>query len=61
MPLDAELLALLACPCCRHELKTVDNETGLLCVSCALVFPVKDGIPVLIKEEAVPKDQWERA
>lgn len=38
MALNPELLALLACPVCRGELEPVDNESGLECPACGLVF-----------------------
>ena len=53
MALNPELLALLACPVCRGELEPVDNESGLECPACGLVFPVRDNIPIR-------KDDWER-
>lgn len=60
MPLNQELLELLACPVCRGPLKPVDDETGLECEACGLVYPVRDEIPVMLREEAVKKDDWER-
>ena len=56
MALNPELLALLACPVCRGELDPVDNE----CPACGLVFPVRDNIPIMLQEEAIRKDDWER-
>ena len=60
MALNPELLVLLACPICRGPVEPVDNETGLECPDCALVFPVRDSIPIMLQEEAIPKDDWER-
>lgn len=56
MVLDKELLAILACPKCRGNLTEQDNngEEGLKCETCKLLFPIKDGIPVLLIEDAVP-------
>ena len=56
MALNPELLDLLACPVCRGELEPVDNESGLECSACGLVFPVRDNIPIMLQEEAVRKD-----
>ena len=53
MALNPELLALLACPVCRGELEPVDNESGLECPACGLVFPVRDNIPIMLQEEAI--------
>ncbi|NBE52492.1 Trm112 family protein [Streptomyces boluensis] len=52
MPLEAGLLEILACPACHAPLKEADTE--LLCTGegCGLAYPVKDGIPVLLVDEA---------
>jgi uncharacterized protein YbaR (Trm112 family) len=47
-----ELLDILACPSAGHPLVLGDGETDLICRDCQLVFPVIDGIPVLIRSEA---------
>lgn len=52
MPLEAGLLALLACPRCRGPLREVETEPALLCARCRQVFPVVDGIPDLLPESA---------
>lgn len=44
------LLALLVCPQCRGELVRV--ERGLRCPGCRLIFPVIDGVPRMVPEEA---------
>lgn len=52
--LDDRLLEILVCPKCRGEL---DHRTGpeeLVCPSCALRYPVEDGIPVMLIDEAEP-------
>ncbi|MGQ0845337.1 MAG: Trm112 family protein [Sporichthyaceae bacterium] len=52
--IDEALLAVLACPKCREPLGLAGAE--LLCTgaSCALAYPVRDGIPVLLVDEARP-------
>jgi uncharacterized protein YbaR (Trm112 family) len=52
MPLDPRLLEMLICPACRGEIKPVDNESGLECLQCGRVYPVRDGIPVMLVDEA---------
>ncbi|CAK7056441.1 MAG: hypothetical protein DELT_01247 [Desulfovibrio sp.] len=56
--IDAALRDILACPSCRGPLKDAKEETGeehgLLCSKCSLVYPVKEEIPVMLIEEAVP-------
>jgi len=51
--IDPELLAILACPAEHHaplELDAVAAE--LLCTECDRAFPIRDGIPVLLLDEA---------
>jgi len=48
--LFASLLEQLACPVCFAAMSLQKN--GLLCTGCGRVFPVEDGIPVLIADRA---------
>lgn len=50
MPLDATLKELLVCPQCRGELE--ERRDGLLCAREGLLFPMRDGLPVMLLEEA---------
>lgn len=50
--IDKELLDILACPVCKTEIKLTVDKTGLKCVECHRVYPIKEGIPVMIPEEA---------
>lgn len=52
MSISASLLAILACPLCKTDVKLTADEKGLKCVSCHRVFPIKDDIPVMIIDEA---------
>ncbi len=51
--LDAELLKLLVCPKCKGDVVLDDNGTGLICHKCNLVYEIRDGIPVMLIDEAV--------
>ena len=59
MKLDPDLLAILACPCERHE-PVVPGSTAdalaevLSCTGCGKRFTVTDGIPVMLLDEALP-------
>ena len=53
MPLSSSLLAILACPLCRADVRLTADEKGLKCMSCQRVYPIKDDIPVMIIDEAV--------
>lgn len=48
--ISAELLEVLACPACHASLVTSGRE--LLCSGCGLAYPVRDGIPILLVDEA---------
>ena len=51
--LDPELLSILACPDTHHTPLTVDEAASeLVCGTCDRGFPVRDGIPVLLLDEA---------
>jgi hypothetical protein len=50
MELDKDLLEILACPVCKGPLRM--DESSLVCTSCRLRYPIRDGIPVLLAEEA---------
>ena len=48
--LDPQLLAILVCPQCHGDLALEGAE--LVCQDCGLAYPVRDGIPVLLVDEA---------
>jgi len=51
----AELWDLLACPCPDHAPVRPDVETGrIVCTSCGRSFEVREGIPVMLLDEATP-------
>lgn len=52
MAVDQELLNILACPKCKGDLEPSTDQSGLICQKCALLYPVKDDIPVMLIEEA---------
>ncbi len=52
MSIDPELLELLACPACQGEIRQLPSEKGLECVLCGRVYPVRDGIPVMLVDQA---------
>ena len=52
--LAPELLEILACPNCHSALAVDDERSELVCVAsdCGLAYPVVDGIPVMLVDEA---------
>ena len=56
MALDRELLEILACPKCKGDIRLTENEDGLICEKCKLLYPIRDGIPVMLIDEAIVYD-----
>jgi uncharacterized protein len=52
--LDERLLEILVCPKCRGELEHRVGPEELICRDCELRYPVEDGIPVMLIDEAQP-------
>ena len=53
--IDKELLDILACPACKENVECRDNK--ILCLGCGRQYPIKDGIPVMLIDEAKEKQQ----
>jgi len=52
MPIDKELLDILACPRCKGTIHLSEAGDGIICDHCRLLYPISDGIPVMLIEEA---------
>ena len=50
--MDPELLEILACPECKASLE--QEQERLVCTMCGRRYPVRDGIPIMLVEEAEP-------
>ena len=48
--LDEKLLEILACPKCKGDLEY--KEDRLICHPCALAYPIRDDIPIMLIDEA---------
>jgi LSD1 subclass zinc finger protein len=55
MSLDPDLLAILVCPRCKGPLEYRPDAPELACAACRLAYPVRDGIPILLVDEAQPR------
>ncbi len=60
MTLNKELLEILACPKCKGDLEIVGHQEGLKCAKCSLIYPIKDEIPIMLIDEAVPVEAWDK-
>jgi len=45
-------MEVLACPQCKGRLEKRTSPEALVCKKCALAFPVRDDIPVMLVDEA---------
>ena len=53
MAISRELLEILACPKCKGDVQLTEQQDGLVCQACKLLYPIKDDIPVMLIDEAV--------
>ncbi|HLE25857.1 MAG TPA: Trm112 family protein [Thermodesulfobacteriota bacterium] len=53
MPIDEKLLEILACPKCKGGIRLKDDQSGLICDQCKLLYPIKDDIPIMLIDEAI--------
>jgi len=53
MPIDKELLDVLACPKCKGKLILEEEQNGLICNNCKLKYPIEDDIPIMLIDEAI--------
>ena len=54
--IDPKLLEILACPACDERPPVVLRGEKLVCEKCGRQYPIKDGIPVMLVEEAVVQE-----
>lgn len=52
MKLSEQLLEMLVCPRCKGKLEYRDAESQLVCTNCRVAYPVRDGIPIMLTDEA---------
>ena len=59
MPVDKELLEILACPKCKQPVEEKKRDGGefLVCTAqdCRRAYPIRDDIPVMLIDEA---ERW---
>ncbi|MCH7921537.1 MAG: Trm112 family protein [Nitrospinae bacterium] len=59
MSIDKKLLEILVCPKCKGEIRLNETEDGLICDACKLLYEIKDGIPIMLIDEAKPLEGGE--
>lgn len=54
MTIDQRLLDILACPNCRGEVEYLEDDDVIACRGeCRYRYPVREGIPVMLIDEAI--------
>ena len=61
MPIDSKLLEILVCPVSKASLVYRKESEELWCRASGLAYPIRDGIPVMLEEEARQLSDEERA
>jgi hypothetical protein len=56
MAISKDLLEILVCPLCKTALELKQDGSGLKCVQCKRVYPIRDDIPVMLVDEARVED-----
>ena len=55
--LSQDLLDIIVCPACKNDLTYSEVQQTLTCSGCHRVYPIKDGIPILLVDEAKIEQQ----
>ncbi|MFH1655545.1 MAG: Trm112 family protein [Candidatus Omnitrophota bacterium] len=48
--IDKELIEILACPACQGDVDLKDKK--IVCQKCGKKYPIRDGIPIMLIDEA---------
>ena len=57
MAISQELLDILACPKCKGDINLNDEQDGLICDQCKLIYEIRDDIPIMLIDEAKPLEK----
>jgi len=58
---DPKLLSLLVCPVTRGPLTYLSDDQLLVSEAAGLAYPIRDGVPVMLAEEAIPWPKTQQA
>lgn len=57
MTVSPQLLSRLVCPRCKGALEYRETESSLICHACRLRYAVREGIPIMLSDEATPLEE----
>ena len=55
--MENKLLEILVCPLCKGPLDYQKRADELICKPCRLAYPIRDGIPVMLEDQARTVDE----
>jgi len=58
--ISRELLEILACPKCKGDVKLDKKGRALICRTCRLAYEIREGIPIMLIDEAKPLVEQEK-
>lgn len=61
MSIKPEFLEMLRCPVCKSKVELKADGNALKCVGCHRVYPIRDDIPVMIRDEAVIEEEGKQS
>lgn len=59
MSINPDFLEILRCPFCKSKVELKADGNSLKCETCHRVYPVRDGIPIMIVDEATIEKEVE--
>jgi uncharacterized protein YbaR (Trm112 family) len=57
MSISPEFLEILRCPACKAKVELKADGSGLKCVNCHRVYPIRDEIPIMLIDEATIEEE----
>jgi uncharacterized protein YbaR (Trm112 family) len=55
--LTEEFVEMMICPACRGKVRLKEDASAIKCVACGRAYPIRNGIPAMIVEEATLEDE----
>ena len=59
--ISQQLLDIIVCPKCKGPVQLTENQDGLACAACQLLYEIRDNIPIMLIDEAKalpPQEQY---
>ena len=57
--ISKELLKIIACPKCKGEVELSPKGDALICERCRLVYEIREGIPIMLVDEALSLEKYQ--